>query len=278
MSTTEHLGDAGTSIISVGRDIFDNISTGARVSDDGIPYTREWVTNLTPPSSHRKSLGTITTVNATMFGGKSSHALHHMETVSVFYRRKYGPDSPPQVLYINHTNDTRPSPLSQSDPSGSPKEQPFSTHSRFITPDALQHIGAHHMKLSRLSDLSDETAKKYAEVVVDEAQFFPDLLKRCLYLAEKLGINVYALGLTLDFKRNKFGQLGDLALHADNSITLRDTYCFTCAKNGVAKFAIYNQRNIDTTGKQVETGADNYSAVCRMCYLEHQSEVAGATV
>ncbi len=219
------------------------------------------------PSPQRSEVGTITTVNSTMFGGKSSHALHHMETMSVFHRRKFGDSK--KILYINHSNDTRPPARAEDGRLVNPlaRSHPFSTHSKIITPDALEHVGADHLKISRLSDLSDEVAKKYAEIVIDEAQFFPDLLERCLYLAESLGINIYALGLTLDYKRKKFGELGDLALYADVSIKLKDTCCFDCADRGEKNVALFNRRDDDTTGRQIEVG-NNYSAVCRRCYLD----------
>lgn len=202
--------------------------------------------------------GSITTVTSTMFGGKSLYALHIMESHAKAYKKLYGEKS--VILYINHSLDLR-------DGEG----VPFSTHSDIILPEALDKIGVTYLRASKLSDVKNDFINNYKLVVIDEAQFFPDLIEKVLYIAEKLGINVYAMGLTIDYKRGMFGELGKLSLLADEPITLRTTFCHFCSKKGIMKKAIYTHRLIDDSKNQVEIGSDNYVVLCRKCYITNNS-------
>lgn len=197
--------------------------------------------------------GKIYTVMSTMFGGKSVYGLHLMETRSKLYS---GVHLENKILYINHVNDNR-------------SNQMYSTHSDIITQDALDKIKVDSVKCVKLSEIKDDIAKKYLLIVIDEAQFFDDLVENTLRFAEKLGIDVYALGLRTDYKRNKFGKISELADLADENIELRNTYCSICAKIGAMNKAIFNHRIRDNTHAQIEIGSDNYAAVCRKCYLEN---------
>jgi thymidine kinase len=214
-----------------------------------------WDQNTTLIQNKGKNVGTITTVSATMFGGKSVYALHVMESRSKAYRRIHGLDEN-VVLYINHSLDDR-------------SDAPFSTHSDIISSAALDKINVNYKRAATLCSIGDEFISKHKVVFIDEAQFFPDLVNVVLHIAEDLGIDVYAMGLTLDYKRQTFGDLGYLSLLADEPITLRSTFCGFCAQNGEMKKAIYTHRITDATGEQVEIGSDNYIAVCRKCYVIH---------
>lgn len=201
-----------------------------------------------------KKPGNIITVSSTMFGGKSVYALHVMESRSKAYRRIYG--SKNVVLYINHSLDDR-------------TDGPFSTHSDIISSEALDKINVNYMKASTLAVVSDERLSQHKVVFIDEAQFFPDLVQRVLYMSEVLGIDVYAMGLTLDYKRQIFGQLGYLSLLSNESIVLRSTFCGFCAAKGEMEKAIYTHRINDISGAQVQTGSDDYIPLCRECYVKH---------
>lgn len=198
--------------------------------------------------------GNITTVTSTMFGGKSLYALHAMESRSKAYRNRY--ETTKVVLYVNSSFDDR-----------NGTETPFSTHSEIITLEALDKIGVNFIKVSKLTDITDDFLRLHKVVFIDEAQFFPDLVERTLHIAENLGIDVYAMGLTTDYRRKVFGDLGYLSLIADDSITLRTTFCRFCAEKGVLKKAIHSHRISDTSGVQIEVGAENYAPVCRKCYI-----------
>lgn len=215
--------------------------------------------NSTVKNSPNSPPGEIITVSATMFGGKSVYALHVMESRSKAYRRLYGDQR--VVAYINHSLDTRDG-----------AEIPFSTHSDIISSEALDKIGVSYMRASKLSDVDDDFISRHKVIFIDEAQFFPDLVERVLYIAETLGIDVYAMGLTTDYKRQIFGHLGYLSLIADESITLRTTFCGFCADRGIMKKAIHTHRINDTSKSQVEIGSENYVAVCRKCYIQHSTE------
>jgi len=200
--------------------------------------------------------GQIVTVSSTMFGGKSVYALHMMESRTKAYQRLYGKQK--VVAYINHCLDNRDG-----------EDAPFSTHSEIISPEALDKIGVTHCKASNLSNIDDAFISRHKVIFIDEAQFFTDLVERVLYIAETLGVDVYAMGLTTDYRRQIFGKLGYLSLIADESITLRTTFCGFCANKGIMKKAVHSHRIDDSSGAQIEIGSSNYVAVCRKCYIEH---------
>ena len=53
-------------------------------------------------------------------------------------------------------------------------------------------------------------------IIIDEAQFFPDLKKFVLECVEKYGKTVVCFGLDGDSDREKFGQILDLIPHCDS--------------------------------------------------------------
>lgn len=224
---------------------------------------RDIINNFKASIRRPKEPGVITTIAATMFGGKSVYALHLMESRSNAYQR-LNPNAK-KVLYINHFLDDRVNPLTGS-------TGPFSTHSNIISPAALDRIGVNYTKEKTLADIPDDYILQHNVIFIDEAQFFPDLKDRVLYISEVLGVDVYAMGLTVDYKREIFGQLGYLSLIADESITLRSTFCGFCASRGIMRKAISTHRISDVSGAQIEIGSKNYVAVCRKCYIEHNKK------
>jgi len=103
-------------------------------------------------------------------------------------------------------------------------------------------------------------------IFIDEAQFFPDLIEGVLRISEKLGVDVYVVGLKSDWQRKPFGQILDLIAISDDVVTLKDTFCAECPKRGGMNKAIFTHRLINRTGQQIEVGND-YIPVCRKCYL-----------
>lgn len=198
--------------------------------------------------------GKITTVCSTMFGGKSVYALHKMESLSRSYRKFYG--NKKVVAYINHCLDDRKG-----------ADSVFSTHSDIISAQALEKIGVNCRKETHLSNIKDDYIKEHKAIFIDEAQFFPDLIKMALHISEDLGVDVYAVGLSTDYKRDSFGDLGYLSTIAEEALTLR-ALCGFCSSKGLSVDAIFNYRIEDKSGNQIEVGSDNYVAVCRKCYID----------
>jgi len=104
-----------------------------------------------------------------------------------------------------------------------------------------------------------ETIDKCSTVLIDEAQFFPEL-KDVLYLVNVLHKDVYIFGLDGDFQRNKFGDILDLIPHCD-SVEKLTANCNNCDSP-----AIFSHRTC-VSDEQVLVGShDSYRPLCRKCY------------
>ena len=110
-----------------------------------------------------------------------------------------------------------------------------------------------------------ESNKKIEDIevfLINEGQFFPDLLNSVLRMVDKDMKRVYVCGLDGDFKRRSFGQITELVPHADSVMKLK-SLCVIC-KNGTP--ALFSHR-IDQENQQVKVlGSDAYQPLCRMCY------------
>ena len=146
------------------------------------------------------------------------------------------------VLVINHADDKRYHP------------ELLSTHDKVMIPC---------FSTNKISDLiTEENIKKYPVILINEGQFFDDLLDCVKKLVEVHNKIVYVCGLDGDFKRNRFGSLLDLIPFADNVVKL-NSLCVIC-RNGTK--APFTTRTSDESEQKV-IGSDNYVPLCRNCYL-----------
>jgi len=99
-------------------------------------------------------------------------------------------------------------------------------------------------------------------ILLDEAQFFPDL-KKTIELVETFHKTVYVFGLDGDFKRNKFGAILDLIPFCDTVQKLSGK-CSKCENNSHFSWRLSNDR----TTQIVVGAASEYVALCRLCYLK----------
>ena len=216
-------------------------------------FSSEWV-DVHYQSSHEMDLepiptksntGKLTLILSSMYGGKSSYLFRLLETLGYATR----------CLYINHAADIR-------------SNAPFSTHNKTLNIEHLSNnLNADMVKVSKLSEISNEVVSKYSVVCIDEIQFFPDLNETVRIWVDILGIEIYAAGLNGDYKRNLFGQVHELYPFADEIKLLRDTLCSMCSEKGIRTPALFTKRIHDTSGAQIEIGSDNYIPVCRKCFL-----------
>lgn len=95
-------------------------------------------------------------------------------------------------------------------------------------------------------------------ILINEGQFFPDLVDTVLSMVEKYDKRVYVCGLDGDFKRNKFGTILDLIPLCDK-VTKLAAKCHICNIP-----AIFSHRITGETG-QIVIGSSNYIPVCRKC-------------
>tara|TARA_B100000035_G_C20810717_1_gene469738 strand:+ start:125 stop:655 length:531 start_codon:yes stop_codon:yes gene_type:complete len=116
--------------------------------------------------------------------------------------------------------------------------------------------------LENLSDFDNPFHKKY--IIIEEAQFFKDLLLFVIDQVEIKGKNVIVVGLDGDSDRENFGEIHKLLPLCDDIVKLK-AFCSIC-KNGTP--GIFSKRLSDKK-EQVLVGSDgDYIAVCRECYLK----------
>ena len=100
-------------------------------------------------------------------------------------------------------------------------------------------------------------------IVVEEGQFFPDLLEMIVYSADIMKKHCIIGGLNGDFQRNPFGDINLLVPHAE-SIHKLSALCVICNDGTAAHFS----KRITESQDQVLVGSEgDYIPVCRMHYL-----------
>lgn len=110
-------------------------------------------------------------------------------------------------------------------------------------------------------------------IIIEEAQFFPDLRDFALAAVEAHGKHVICVGLDGDSERRPFGQLLDLIPYADNVQKFK-ALCTHC-KDGTD--AIFTLRRPGAPGSQIAVGGqDTYQPLCRKHYLagHHETKLA----
>ena len=114
------------------------------------------------------------------------------------------------------------------------------------------------------SALSTHLFATATHVVIEEAQFFPDLYDVVIEMVEKRGKHLLVFGLDGDSERRPFGQVLDLIPVADKYTKLQ-AECRLCG-DGTA--ALFTKRFSTYTAQVCVGGMEIYTAVCRKHYLE----------
>lgn len=120
--------------------------------------------------------------------------------------------------------------------------------------------------------LSQVIVDDYNLIVIDEAQFFTDLVEVVLDWVDKRHKTIYAVGLDSSFKRTKIGHLLDLIPHADfyEKFTAK---CVECIREG--RDPRDNRVNAPFTMREnatkendeiIKPGNEGYIPVCRRHY------------
>ena len=107
-----------------------------------------------------------------------------------------------------------------------------------------------------------ELLNRCTYILINEAQFFPDLKDSVVRLAEEYNKHVIICGLDSDFKREKFGQIWDLIPHAD-TITKLKGKCDNCINN----CSLFTYR-VTSESEQEVIGNNNYIPLCRSCWYK----------
>jgi thymidine kinase len=175
-----------------------------------------------------------------MFSGKTTRILEIYNHYSYIQKR---------IMVINYAEDKRY------------HETMLSTHDHKMIPCVLT------VDIKKM--WNDPLNKHYSEIrssdviLINEGQFFNDLLETVLDMVENANKTIYICGLDGDFLRNKFGELLDLIPYCNNVVKLK-SLCSKC-RNG--KPALFSHRVTEET-HQISIGSDNYIPLCRSCYLE----------
>ena len=90
--------------------------------------------------------------------------------------------------------------------------------------------------LSRLDEICDNDILNYDTIIVDEGQFFPDLVNTISRWVNNYSVNIIVGGLDGDFQRKPIGQILDLIPMADKCIKL-NSLCNICKDGTEAPFS-----------------------------------------
>jgi thymidine kinase len=177
-----------------------------------------------------------------MFAGKSSHILSLVSRHTAIGT---------SVLVIKHSSDTR----------YVYSEDNIVTHDQHrATCASVQYLGQVVLR---------DRIKDHQVIIVDEAQFFPELVPFVKYVVEDLGKSLYLVGLDGDIHRKPFGELLECIPLADRIVKLT-SFCHSCA-NGTPGLFSYRSRG-EQDQQVIIGGLDMYESLCRACYLRRNKE------
>lgn len=182
-------------------------------------------------------MGKLTLVIGPMFASKSTELLRYINRYEAIGKN---------VLVINHESDVR-----YADKGG------IGIHT---------HDGRYRrcISISKLSHFEDEEVNDYDVIVIDEAQFFPDLIKFVVDIVDNTEKHVIVGALSGDYKREPIGETLKLIPHADEIIKL-ESLCSVC--NDMTP-AIFTKRIVPSKEQVLVGGSDSYIPVCRECFLD----------
>jgi thymidine kinase len=118
------------------------------------------------------------------------------------------------------------------------------------------------VSLKSLEDLSLEMISSAEFLVIEEAQFFPEIDKHVLLLVESCKKDVLVVGLDGDSNRNPFGRILHCIPYADK-VTKLTALC-TCCRNGTP--APFTHRKVSDSNQVHVGGASDYEPLCRSCF------------
>ena len=122
--------------------------------------------------------------------------------------------------------------------------------------------------VSNLKDVDESLVKDHDVILVNEGQFFTDLVESCKKWAEEFNKNVVVSGLDGDYQRETFGDILKLIPYAD-SVEKLNAFCAICANGKRAPFTFRKTKETE----QVVIGSSNYVALCRDCYISESQNI-----
>ena len=184
--------------------------------------------------------GRIEIILGCMFSGKSTEIIRRKRQLNSINKK---------VMVIKHSSDKR-----------------------YHTDDVISHdqMSMNCFSLTNLMIIhSIQNLKKIFSnsefIIIEEAQFFPDLFEFVTQAADEYNKCVIVAGLDGDFQRNPFGNSDLLRLipHAEEVIKLKG-YCQLCNDLTPASFT---RRIINSTEQHLVGGKESYIPVCRKHHI-----------
>lgn len=192
--------------------------------------------------------GFLELVFGPMYSGKTSYLIE-------LYKHAQYCNIP--VLVINYAGDTR-----------------FTAQSNVVSHD---NRVIPCMSVYTLRQVAPDQIARAHVLLVNEGQFFTDLVEHVRYWVDQCGKRVHVCGIDGDFKRLSIGRMLELVPYSDNVVKLK-ALCGQC-RNGQP--AIFSHRLSDER-HQIVIGSTNYIPLCRTCFLRteelHQSNDVRITV
>jgi len=200
-----------------------------------------------------KMSGYLELIVGPMFSGKTTRLLDIYE--------KYKDTN--SVLVINYADDTRYNDATPTSEENFASDS-FASGSLALTNGsfALTHDKKKIpcISLHNISEIWKLNSDHPAEIIlINEGQFFDDLVDCVLDMVENKNKRVYVCGLDGDFQRKKFGKILDLIPHCDKITKLT-------AKCHCGEPAIFSHRLINVKNQILIGSSDSYISVCRNCY------------
>lgn len=179
--------------------------------------------------------GYLEIITGPMFSGKTSKIID-------LYNKLYNNDN---ILVINYYKDTRYS------------DTHLSNHDNKIIPCVMTNL------LSNMTTI----CMKYDIIMINEAQFFHDIVDWVKFIIINFNKHVYINGLDGDFNADTFGNWLDLIPFSDK-ITKLHSKCHLCSN-----YAIFTHRYIDSNEKILIGSSDMYYPLCRKCYFNKKNNI-----
>jgi len=116
--------------------------------------------------------------------------------------------------------------------------------------------------VNKLSNIDKKVIIDSDIILINEGQFFDDIVDMCTLWCDEYGKNIVVNGLDGDSKRRPFGKILELIPFA-NSVTKLNALCGYCLDGTLAQFTHRTTKDQET----IIIGND-YVALCRNCYLK----------
>ena len=175
-------------------------------------------------------MGSLTLIFGCMFSGKS------LKLIELYNEKKQNNT----IFLINYKHDTRYG------------ENVIASHNKFKEPCFCC--------LTLEESISKSEFLKANIIMIDEAQFFPDLKKFVITCVETYNKELYVAGLDGDYQRQMFGDVLTLIPFADDVIKLK-AQCYLCNRK-----ALFTKRISEDIQQIVIGGSESYRPVCRFHY------------